>query len=203
MSSDANDPQAELIQAVRAGHHALENLIQLNRPWLARQAGQLFDHHPAARGLNAELGEDGLVQETLLRAARHLHSFRGISTASFRAWLRAILRRTFQLWLDRVQAARRDFRREDQTGNGSQSPSRTAAYIDPGPTPSSQLRRRENWEQFLERLNHLPLRHRVALLLSAEHLMTDAQIGWILGCSENAAQLTRARGVQMLRDTQE
>jgi hypothetical protein len=72
MSSDANDPQAELIQAVTPQAIACPRKSHTAQSPLASPPGKLancFDRHPAARGLNAELGEDRLLQETLLRAA--------------------------------------------------------------------------------------------------------------------------------------
>ena len=48
--------------------------------------------------MGATLNADDLVQESLLKAWKRIHKFRGITTAQFAAWLIKIVRNTFLDW---------------------------------------------------------------------------------------------------------
>ncbi len=196
--STADDQEADaLLRSAREGREALARLIDAHQGWLTRETRRLFAASEQARGLNSLLGVEGVVQEALLRVWRKAHGFRGTTAASFRAWLRRILRRVFEGEVDRASAARRDWRREARGRHPSHNAPPTA-FPDPASSPSSEARHGEDWERLRADLRCLTLRQHVAFMLKVFHGMPDADIGFVMGCTADAAQQARADALARL-----
>lgn len=156
----------------------LDGLVQGNAGWLRGWfRGRVRDPHLV----------DDLCQETFLRALRGFSRLKDPSR--FSAWLY----RTAENLL------RDHFRRKKRRGD-------TVVYTDQleaedrEPTPESRLSNREEAEALLERIEALPGRYREPLLLRHAEELSYAEIGALLGLSENSVRVRIFRARQMLRE---
>ena len=84
LSSELNTNR--LIQAARSGEPGvLDQLLEAYRDYL-----RLMARSSLGRCLRGKADASDLVQETVIRAHRHFHQFRGHSEAELAAWLRAM-----------------------------------------------------------------------------------------------------------------
>lgn len=108
-----------------------------------------------------------LVQETLLKACRSIHQFRGQSDAEMAAWLRQILARTFLNMTRDLQCGKRDLEREVPLEEAlhRSSVSMEELSVAAVPSPSSFLDHHDRLLSVSEALIQLPDDHRTALIL--------------------------------------
>lgn len=168
-SSERPSAESLLVRAGQAGDRvALDRLLALHeRPLLALCHGILG--HP-------EDAKDA-AQETLLRALRSLHRFRG--DATFRTWLLRIAVNVCLNW------------KRDQRSTEPLDEERGKTTLE-APSPEAIALRRL---QVMEALRHLPPRHRAVFLLKVLEGWSVAEIGAAMGWKPMRVQneLAKAR----------
>ena len=125
-----------------------------------------------------------LYQETCFAIWRALPSFRGESSLRTFVWRIAHNRGL-------SHRARLPRRHEDETA--------LAGFADPAPPPDQVAGRRMLQERLLEAVRRLGDTHREVLLLSLEGL-SQAEIGEVLGLTENAVAVRLNRARKQLRE---
>jgi RNA polymerase sigma-70 factor (ECF subfamily) len=182
-----------LDQARQGSREALGSLIDSFRDYL------LF---LARRGvcdvLRVKTSDSDLVQEATLVAVEELPLFRGKSEEEFRAWLREILhgvirsfKRTYQL------CQKRDVSREQPLPDADTPEGQT---LTGGPSPVTELSRKERMRAFLAAVAKLPERYRYALNLRHKEKQSYREIGIALGISEEAARKLCIRALDQMGD---
>lgn len=131
---------------------------------------------------DAETAED-LVQESFLRVYERRNTFR--PQGRFKTWLYAIAK---HLAGDELRRRRRH---------------RTLLFLaaEESETFEETLQRRALQRQVRAALRKLPLAQRLALLLHEYHGFSYAEIGTVLGCTENTARIRAYRARQRVRET--
>ncbi len=142
---------------------------------------------------------DDIVQETLLRAFRDIHSFSYQAPGSFLRWLSAIADHVI---VDRVRYQGRERRA------GQEIPFRSASNpAGPEPadtkTPSRLLAQQEAVERLLTRLAALPEDYRKAILLAKIEGLSTSEMAAQLGKSREAVALLVYRAVKRFRTLSE
>jgi RNA polymerase sigma-70 factor (ECF subfamily) len=150
------------------------------------------------RALQAKVGPDDLVQDTLLKAHRRRDQLRGASRAARAAWLRRILANTLAEAARRFAGPGRNVARERAL---DEAPGRLAqTLIDAGPTPPQHVEKAELVGRLADALARLPEDQRAALELRHLHGAPVAEVGRRLGRSPAAVAGLLRRGLQRLRD---
>ena len=136
--------------------------------------------------LHGEQASLDAVQETFIAAARHIGSLR--DNSKFGSWLFGIAhQKCIQRW--RKQSSRPEVSLEEAE----------AAETDFHESPDDLLIRRENEEEFMHVLNHLPLPQRSALLLFFVEDFSLEQIAEITGASVGTVKSRLHYGKRALR----
>lgn len=132
------------------------------------------------RTRNSDTAEE-LTQETFCRAVRQIKGFQGESSVA--TWLCAIAK---NVWLEYLKKQKRQPGRMELTGNAAGSSVEESQIL--------------MWDQMqiLKALHNLkdPMRETVYLRLTGN--LTFAQIGEIMGKSENWARVTFYRGKELI-----
>lgn len=168
-------------QAQAGRREAMEQLLQRLRPRLTKWVASR--HTPALR---ARYQVEDLVQEILIKAYSAIPSFKAGDRRAVRSWLFTVAENTLRDAYKRVQAARRDPKREVPVH------SRIAGA---STTPSQGVSRDEERDRFLRVLAKLPEAHREIIRLRLyEHLSTE-EVAARLGISPKnvAVRLVRAK----------
>lgn len=176
---------ADRVTEARRAHDQKELLVLLAsyRPYLRSIAEQSL-----SGALGRRVDGSDLVQEALLRGTAGLHNFRGTTDAELAAWLRQILDNLVVEWLRFHTAGKRDHRQEVATGDG-------LAATDP--SPSSQVRQREEFERLSAAMQRLSLDQRRVIALRNQD-MTFEEIGRQFGRNADAVRMLWARAIARL-----
>jgi RNA polymerase sigma-70 factor (ECF subfamily) len=162
------------------GHDRLDRLVREQLPAAMRLAVRL-----TGRSDDAE----ELVQETLVRVAKHWPSFRG--EASFRTWLLSILINVFR---DRLAHDRRERDRQSATGD-------LRDMTDPRePAPDRRLLHEELERVIAERVSQLPPRQREVLVLTVYEGLSVTDAAALLETSEQNIHATLHLARKRLRE---
>ena len=181
------------IQAARAGSaEALGRLLQACRPHLLVIAERELD----AR-LRAKAGPSDIVQESFLDASRAFPRFIGGTEGEVRAWLCRILRNNIADLRDGTGAAKRDVSREESLDQGAAD--RKEALADDTPSPSSNVRRREEEERVEAALARLSEDHRRVIHLRYREHLPFKEIAKAIGRSVDAVQKLWERAIKQLQ----
>lgn len=142
------------------------------------------------RKFQAQAGISDVVQETCLRAYRHLASFRGTSLQQFGAWLRSILHHQLQ------NLFKRQHLKIDLLALHPSIPvqqfSQTAVHQE---TPSHIMMACEEQDIMYRALEQLSAEERSILVRHHRDKYTFAELGVELQCSEEAARKRWARAL--------
>jgi RNA polymerase sigma-70 factor (ECF subfamily) len=155
-----------LDEARRGEAEPLGRLLELYRNYLTILATTQLD-----RKLRRRMNPSDLVQETMLGAHRDFSQFRGGSEQELLAWLRQILINCLHHAIEtHVKAKRRDVRCEISIEQVSAAVDRSAAdfaqvLADPGPSPSTPARRREQALALADQLAKLKPQYREVIIL--------------------------------------
>jgi RNA polymerase sigma-70 factor, ECF subfamily len=141
--------------------------------------------------LRAKGGASDLVQQTLAKAVRSEHQFRGQTVGELRAWLRAILASEAASFRRRYSGtAARDVGREVSFHTATARDDRTPVVV---------AIRAEQTEHLSTALAQLPVEQRETVALRMEDQLSFAEIGERLGRSEEAARKLFSRALDRLR----
>jgi RNA polymerase sigma-70 factor (ECF subfamily) len=185
---------AELLQKARGGSQdALGRLVEAYRPLLLAIANEEMD--PALRGRG---GASDLVQDALLQAGLKFDTFRGESEDSLRAWRKRILHNKRVNWEQQERAEKRDARREVALGSGTSGAHPGQSFRAPGPSPSSEVSRREQQRLLETALQRLCDDYQQVIELQGQKGNKWEEIGQALGRSGDAARKLWGRAIREL-----
>jgi len=182
---------------VRAGPwpDAPEDRVLLAR--VARQDRQAFrilvDRHLASivtlarRMLRDEAEADDIAQEALLRLWKAGDTL-DVGPQGLRPWLRRV---TSNLCLDRIRSSRRVVVTDE------------VPEVAEAPTQASGLEEQDLARRVAEAMNALPERQRRALALFHHEGLSQAEVGEVLGVSDEAVESLLARARRTLRQSLE
>lgn len=175
---------------------ALGQLLEACRPFLLAVA-----ERELAPDLRAKAAASDLVQETCLDAQRDFPAFEGGTAEEVRAWLRRVLLHNLGDLRQRFRdVGKRDVRREASLdADGSDARQKALALPDDTPSPSSHARRREEETLVEAALAKLSEAHRQVIHLRHRDRRSFAEIGRLMGRSEEAVQKLWERAIQQLR----
>lgn len=140
--------------------------------------------------VQGQTGVSDVVQETCLRAYRHLASFRGTTHRQFGKWLRSILRHQVQNLFKRAQL------KVDRQVVSKSLPvhfEHQAAFHEE--TPSHIMMAQEDQMLMSQALQQLTAEERHVLARHHRDQLTFAELGEELKCSEEAARKRWARAL--------
>jgi RNA polymerase sigma-70 factor (ECF subfamily) len=152
--------------------------------------------------LKRRFGHSDLVQETLLKAHRNLHQFRGTSEAEMIKWLQEILAHALADQMRMAKAGKRNLNLEKSLENiVAESSGRLEAYLAAKQSsPSQQAQRKELLLQVAQALESLPEDQRDVVMLRDLMNQQVAQIAQQLGRTEKSVAGLLLRGRQKLRE---
>jgi len=193
-------PIADLLHRACGGDgNALQELLCQCRPYI-----HLLVRSRTARPLRGRVDSSDMVQETQLRAARHIHQFQGRTEAEWLAWLARIAEREVVRQLrQHLGAQKRAVGREQPLVNAVDSQdglSRLEAWGQAQSSPSQAMLRDERALQLARALAGLPDDYREVLVLRHVEGLPFADVAARLGRSEGAARVLWTRALKRLRD---
>lgn len=149
--------------------------------------------------LRPKCSPSDLVQDSLIDARASFVQFNGQSRDELLAWLQAILRNNA---LDVARKIRgRGSNGEGREGlqvHGNELAALLAEKVDPGPSPSSVVRRADDRQQLIQAIARLPEDYRLAVTLRSLEGLSYRQVGERLGRSEEAVRQLWRRGFRLL-----
>ena len=166
-----------------------------------RDALQVFARLQVDPALHGKLDLSGVVQQTLLEAFQGRDRWQGGPEAQQFAWLRRALANNLADELRKLEAGKRDRRREQSLDAAlDHSSARLADWLAAEHTsPSGHAARHEQELALAEALVELPAAQREALILQHWHGRSLAEIGERLGKSPAAVAGLIKRGLAHLR----
>jgi RNA polymerase sigma-70 factor, ECF subfamily len=200
MAASADEAEfAPLLLAAQAGDKkALGELLEQYRNYLALLARVQID-----KRLQGKLNPSDLVQETFLKAHRHMGQFRGQSEGEWIAWLRQILVTTLGNLVRHHNQGRRDVRLERELAADLEHSSRA---LEKGlamrqSSPSQQAARREQAVILADVLRQLPADYREVVILRNLEGLTFPQVADRMGRTLDSVKKLWARALAQLRQT--
>ena len=189
-----DDRFAADIAAARKGcPAAFDRLFAACRPHLWMAAA-----HSLPGELKAKVAPSDVVQETSIHAKANFPHFVGTTESELRAWLRGILKKNVQAVSRKfLGTAMRELGRE--VSQGADSNARHVPVDLGNCTPGSQLVADEETERLMAALDRLPNHYRQIIVLRSIDERPFAEIGQLLGCSEDAARKRWVRAIDRLR----
>ena len=198
--SDSTSPLQLLFGAKQGNTSPLGRLLELYRNYLRLLAESQLD-----RKLRARVSPSDLVQETMLKAHRDFHQFRGQSEAEFLAWLRQILVNNMARLVEmHVLTEKRDVRREVSLERVNTAMERSTAHLRPDhigreETPSVHCERRENAVILADVMTELSPRHREVLILRNLQSLSFNEVAERMQRSVPATKMLWMRAIKQLR----
>lgn len=194
-----------LLKSAQAGtSEELGSLLELYRNYLRVLASTQIGER-----LQRRVSPSDIVQETMLAAHRDFAQFRGRSEREFLAWLRKVLLNTIHHTVDaHVKAQRRDVRREismEQIGAalGRSSFNGAAMIADPGPSPSTPIRREEAAVSMANQLAKLKSEYRDVIVLRNLQGLPFDQVAEQMGKSSGAVRMLWLRAIEKFKQVYE
>jgi RNA polymerase sigma-70 factor, ECF subfamily len=178
-------PDAALVADARGGNHfAFEELCRRHATKLTRCIRRILGDRADA---------EDVLQETLLSAFTHLHSFEGRSSVS--TWL---MRIAINAAFSTVRGKRRTIVPIDDAGEDSQA---GEAWVlrDGAPDPECQLIRKQQETLFAEWVHSLPRQLGIVVELRTKGECSVKEIAGQLGISESAVKSRLWRAQNLLR----
>ena len=169
--------------AARGDHRALDILIERMRPYLKR-----FGHGRLPRWARGRAETEDLVQESLIRALKHLPRFENQTIKEFRSWLHTVFR---NLVIDEKRFVGR-------VGVGEEIP---ADVEGPGLSPEEQMVELAKAEVFERALRRLDPGDRLILVYRLQHGYSFRELADKLSKpSADAARMTYNRALTKVRN---
>ncbi len=152
--------------------------------------------------LRRRFDSSDLVQETLLKAHKNLHQFRGKTEAELVKWLQEILAHALADQIRKAKTGKRDLKLEKSLNTiVDESSSRLEAYLASDQSSPSQLaQRKELLLRAAEALERLPQDQRDVVMLRDLMDLPVAQIAQQLGRTEKSVAGLLLRGRHKLRE---
>jgi RNA polymerase sigma-70 factor (ECF subfamily) len=189
---------ARSIRLAREGQaEALESLLGGYRSYLRLLASTCVD--PALKG---KADASDVVQETLLKAHKSFHQFRGATELEWIAWVRSILARSITDLHRRFGYAQREVGRErslEASLDRSSLALRSLAAA-PGPSPSSGAAGREMGVLLADALDDLPPDAREVVVLRSLQELEWNEIAQRMGKNPDAVRKLWVRTLKGLGD---
>jgi RNA polymerase sigma-70 factor (ECF subfamily) len=199
----SRDPsQAELVRLIRRAQsgerEALDSLFRRYQNYIGLLAQQQVGRH-----LRGEVSPSDVVQETLLRAGKYLHQFRGSSDLELMSWLRRNLASTMARLVRFHSAQRRDYRLQRQLDAELDASSIALAGALQGAesTPSQQAIAREEAIALADAIAGLKSDYRQAIILRHLEGLSFAEVAQRMGRSVDSVKKLWLRGLAEVRDT--
>lgn len=200
--SDASTPRERWLRKAREGcQERLGRLLDSYRHYLQLLATTQIDGK-----LRAKVSASDLVQETMLGAYRDFSRFRGQNERQLLAWLRQILINRLHVFVQHhVLAVKRDVRREVSMQDFGPALSRSTANLaggmlaDSGPSPISQVIRRETAVQLADHLARMPDDYRQVILLRNLQGLAFEEVAAAMQRSSGAVRMLWLRAIKQLR----
>jgi RNA polymerase sigma-70 factor (subfamily 1) len=181
----------DLVELVKKGDHdAFSRLFEKYRSRLA-----VLVHYKLGSELRRDADVDDVLQETLLRAYRHIDQFEYQKPGSFMNWLGRIAGNVIAEMgrsRDRLKRAGEHVRFRSESNPGGPDPAHSH-------TPSRIFSENEALSQFLAKLDHLPEDCRRVILMSKVEGFTTSEVAERLGKSSEATALLLHRAIKRLR----
>ncbi len=153
------------------------------------------------RELRVKLDSMDLVQDALLNALRGLGDFTYENEGDFLRWLSRIAQNTLGHHVERLQADKRDIRREVRLDECKPTTGGGLAGI-PGPvkitTPSVIMARKEDLNRLEEAIDELKPEHKEVIVLAKIEELSYKEIGKRLGKSADAVGMLLSRAMVAL-----
>ena len=190
---------ARSIRLAREGRSAaLEQLLDPYRNYLRVLASTGLD-----RALRTKADPSDLVQETLLKAQRNYHQFRGATEDEWVAWLRKILARTLIDLRRHFHYAERNVARERSL---DASLTRSSAVLGglaaaSGPSPSQGAQQHETGVALADALATLEPDDQEVVVLRSLQEMEWADVGMRMGRSPDSARMLWTRAIRRLGES--
>ena len=185
-------------QAVRGDRRAADQLMTRYQGRLRRMVAVRIDPRMVGR-----VDPSDVVQETLTEAARRLSDFLKDESLPFYAWLRKLAwGHLAQLHRRHVQAHRRSVYREEPRWAGLSDESAlvlASRLTANGTSPSGHMVREELRARLRSALDELADNDREVLVMRDLEQLKVVEIAAILGISEAAVKMRRARAFERLR----
>jgi len=196
-----NQSVDQLLEDARSGtSEPLGQLLQCYQNYLTILAAtQLSDR------LRKRVSPSDVVQEAMLAAHRDFGKFRGQTEPEFLAWLRKVLLNTIHHTVDaHVKAQRRDLRREVSIEQVQKSVDESAANLaqilpDPGPSPSTPVKRHETAVVLANRLAKLRPHYRDVIILRTLQGMSFDEVAKTMERSPGAVRMLWLRAIEKLK----
>jgi RNA polymerase sigma-70 factor (ECF subfamily) len=192
---------ASLLAEAREGDRAsLGELLTHYRNYLLVLANTQLEKRLAPR-----VSPSDIVQETMLKAQRHLDQFRGRTEKEFLAWLRRILATRLAHFIEQhLLAAKRDIRREismERCGDdASQSSPRLKSLLRAEiESPSAAAEDRENFIALADLLAQLPRKYRDVLIWRNTQGLSFEEIAARMDRKPGATRMLWLRAIEKLR----
>lgn len=197
MADEGASVNVLLRRACTGEAEALEELLRRYRDFV-----HLLVRSRGAGPLRGRLDSSDLVQETLMRAARHIRQFRGECEVAWRAWLARITEReVIRQWRRHLGAQKRDMGRERQAAQAdSEGRSRLQAWGQCQSSPSQAVMREERAVQLAQVLAQLPEDYREVLVLRHLEGLPFEEVAQRLHRSPGAVRVLWTRALKKLRD---
>lgn len=196
------ESQAEtLLKGARGGaQEELGDLLEMYRNYLRVLASTQIGNR-----LRRRVSASDVVQEAMLAAHRDFGQFRGQSEREFLAWLRRVLLNTIHHAVDtHVKAQRRDVRREvsiEKVGAalGRSSVNLAGLLADPGPSPSTPIRREESAVALANQLSKLKPEYRDVIVLRNLQGLSFEEVAARMDRTSGAVRMLWLRAIEKLR----
>lgn len=152
--------------------------------------------------LQGKLDTSGVVQQTLLEAHQGFSDFRGSSEGELAAWLRKILIRNLTDEARKLDAGKRDLRRERSLEQAVEQSSANlmACLAQVQSSPSQQAAKHEQLADMIAGLAHLPEDQRTAVELHHLEGRSLAEVAAHMQRSKQAVAGLLFRGLKRLRE---
>ena len=185
-----------LIERARLEPAALGRLLELYRNYLRLLARTGLD-----LSLRGKADPSDLVQEALLKAARHFGQFRGATDAELAGWLRQILARCLADFARRYRAGGRRAGREQSLDRllGRSSQAMEQVLANSGTSPSASAERRDLGVVLSDALAALSEDHREVIVLHHLEGLGWDEVARRMGRTAGAVRMLWARALKQLR----
>jgi RNA polymerase sigma-70 factor, ECF subfamily len=197
MRSSAHDTEALLNRLAGGDQHAADALLGRHRDRLKKMVSCRMDPR-----LGARVSPSDVVQETMLTAAKDLHSFAKHRPMPFYPWLRRLAwNRLMDLQRRHLHRKKRSVGREEPAAAVTDQSLYELAkrLVGHGPSPSRVVQTRETRDRLRAALEALEPTQRELLLLRYVEDLTLAEAATVLEITVDAAKMRHLRAVQRLR----
>src|SRR5262245_2572735 len=198
--SENFDVAALLAEAREGDQASLGELLTHYRRYLLLLATTQFE-----KRLKPRVSPSDIVQETMLKAQRHIGQFRGQSEKELLAWLRQILATRMAHFIEQhLLAAKRNIRREISLDRFGAALERSASHLNSmlqaeSQTPSAVVSQREDAVLLADLLAQLPPQHRDVLVWRNLQGLSFEEIAARLDRTPGATRMLWLRAIERLR----